>query len=76
VQAQQKAGKGIDLDKGELVETLRLEKDKARQRQLEVLELQQQLERMSLLFWGVSAIGGIAVAICLYLVFLISTKAT
>jgi serine/threonine protein kinase len=73
---QQKAGKGIDLDKGELVEAIRLEKDKARQRQLEVLDLQQQLERMSMLFWGVSAIGGIAVAICLYLVFLLSGKAS
>ena len=29
-----------------------------------------------MLFWGVSAIGGIAVAICLYLVFLLSTKST
>ena len=71
---QQKAGKGIDLDKGELVEAIKLEKDKARQRQLEVLDLQQQLDRMSMLFWGVAAIGGIAVAVCLYLVFLLSSK--
>jgi serine/threonine-protein kinase len=71
---QHKAGKGVDLDKGELVEAIKLEKDKARQRQLELLEVQQQLDRMSLLFWGVSAIGGIAVAICLYLVFLLQSK--
>ncbi len=71
---QQKAGKGIDLDRGELVEAIKLEKDKARQRQLEVLDLQQQLDRMSMLFWGVAAIGGVAVAICLYLVFLLQSK--
>jgi len=69
---KQKAGKGLDMDRGELVEAVRAEKEKARQRQLEVLELQQQLDRMSMLFWGVAAIAVVAVAMCFYLAWLVS----
>ena len=33
------------------------EKNKSRQRQMEVLTLQQQLDRMTTLFWGVTAVA-------------------
>ena len=55
------------MDRGELVEVIKIEKDKARQHQLELLDLKQQLKRMSLLFWAVAGVAGIAVCVCLYL---------
>jgi eukaryotic-like serine/threonine-protein kinase len=69
VKLKEKAGKGADLDKGELVEAIKLEKDKARQRQLEVMDLQAKLQKMSVLFWAVAGLGGLAVVIALYVVF-------
>lgn len=69
VKLKAKAGAGIEMDRAELVEVIRLEKEKARGRQKEVLELQQQLQKMTAYFWGVAALAGIAVVICVYLAF-------
>lgn len=69
---KEKAGKGADMDRAELVEVIRIEKDKSRQRQLEVLDLQRQLDRMTLLFWGVTVICGISVLLCLWLAYLLT----
>ena len=63
----EKSGKGIDMDRGELVEVIKMEKDKSRQRQKEVIELQSQLKRMTALFWGVAALAVIIVLVCIYL---------
>jgi serine/threonine-protein kinase len=73
IKLKEKAGKGIDMDRAELVEVIKLEKDKARQRQLELLDLKQQLRRMSLLFWAVASVAGIAVCVCLYLAIKLKT---
>ncbi len=67
IKLKEKSGGGHDLDRNEMAEVIKLEKDKARQRQLEILDLRQQLKRMSLLFWAVAGVAGIAVCICLYL---------
>lgn len=67
IKLKEKSGRGVDMDRGELVEVIKIEKDKARQRQLELLDLKQQLRRMSLLFWAVAGVAGIAVCVCLYL---------
>jgi len=67
VKLKEKAGRGMEMDQHELVEAIRLEKEKGRARQKEVLELQQQLQRMSMLFWGVAAVAGLAVLVALYL---------
>jgi serine/threonine protein kinase len=67
IKLREKSGQGVDMDPAELVEVIRIEKDKARQRQLEALELRQQLKRMSMLFWAVAGVAGVAVCVCLYL---------
>lgn len=69
---KEKAGKGAEMDRAELVEVIRIEKDKSRQRQLEVLDLQRQLDRMTMLFWGVTVICAISVVLCLWLAFLLT----
>jgi hypothetical protein len=77
VKLKVKTGAGVgELDRGELVEAMKMEKEKARQRQLEVMDLQGRLQRMSLLFWGVAGLGGLAVVICLYIVFFVVPKQT
>ena len=59
---------GVDsLRTEELKELLKLEKEKTRDRQRESLEFKQQLDRMTKLFWGVAAVAGVAVVICLVL---------
>lgn len=70
VKLRHKVGAGHDMGRAELVELLNLEKEKVRQRQLETLAMQRQLDRMTLLFWGVSAVAAIAVLVCLYLAYL------
>lgn len=67
VKLKEKTGKGMDMDRAELVEAVRLEKDKARQRQLEVIELQHQLDRLTMLFWAAAAVAGLAIVVCVYL---------
>ena len=65
---------GVDsLATNELRELLKLEKDKARDRQREALEFKQQLEKMTKLFWLVAAVAGVAVVICLVLAVKISS---
>ena len=71
VELREKAGTGADMDRGELVELMEKEKEKAREKQIEALEMQKQLGRMTLLFWSVAAIAGIAVLICFYLAYLL-----
>ena len=66
---REKSGKGMSMGQEELVEAIRQEKNKSRQRQMEVLTLQQQLDRMTTLFWGVTAVAAIAIAICLFLAY-------
>jgi serine/threonine-protein kinase len=67
IKLKEKSGGGHELDRNEMAEVIKLEKDKGRQRQLELLDMRQQLKRMTLLFWAVAGVAGIAVCICLYL---------
>ncbi len=67
VKLKEKTGRGIDMDSVEMAEVLRLEKEKARARQKEVLELQQQLRRMTTYFWAITALAGVAVLVCVWL---------
>ena len=72
VELREKAGHGaVDMDRAELVELMEKEKEKAREKSIEALEMQKQLERMTLLFWSVAAIAGVSVLICFYLAYLL-----
>lgn len=69
VKLKEKAGKGLEMDKGELVEVLKLEKEKARERQLEVIELSKQVQRLTTLFWAVVGVAAFAVGIASFLAY-------
>ncbi|RMG18430.1 MAG: serine/threonine protein kinase [Planctomycetota bacterium] len=64
IKLKEKTGQGGELGRAELLEALRLEKDKVRQRQLELYELRQRLQRMTLLFWSVAGVAALAAVIC------------
>jgi serine/threonine protein kinase len=63
-----------EMRQTELAELLRMEKDKTRERQREVLEMQVQLKRMTTLFWFVTAVAGVSVLVCLFLAFQLQGK--
>ncbi|MDC3379115.1 serine/threonine protein kinase [Planctomycetota bacterium] len=67
VKLKEKSGKGIDMDRGELVEAIKIEKDKSRARQRELLEVQARLKRMTAMFYAVAAIAGLAVITAMFL---------
>jgi serine/threonine-protein kinase len=60
-------GMAISLDKTELVSLMEQEKDKARAKQLEAMELHKQLQRMTRLFYAVLAVAACAVALATFL---------
>lgn len=75
VKLKEKTGRGIDMDSVEMAEVLRLEKEKVRAKQKEVQDLQRQLRRMTAYFWGLAALAGVSVLVCIWLAIRLSERA-
>jgi len=69
IKLKEKTGRGIDMDSGEMAEMIRLEKEKTLAHKKEALALRRQLRRMTTYFWGVTAVAGVVVVLCVWLAF-------
>ncbi|RME73901.1 MAG: serine/threonine protein kinase [Planctomycetota bacterium] len=67
VQLKEKTGRSYDIEKSELVNVLQIEKARSLEQQMEKLELEQRLRRLTAALWVVAGLGLVSLASALYL---------